>query len=193
MANTAALRATTAAQTAAPASKKVQLARQSIIIHLYHYSFSCFEFWCSCDVVAEIVVTVLCSDGVSECPDGTTCCETTEGKWACCPLPKVQNATPYHEWDHEWQKSQIMDLHVLHWRPVIVTLWCFIHANRPCAALTRYTAALKEPHVMSSIPNAFTLLPRKRCQCGQSSLPEWEQLGKTRKVTNFYWLFFCER
>uniref|UniRef100_A0A3Q3ISC3 Granulins domain-containing protein n=1 Tax=Monopterus albus TaxID=43700 RepID=A0A3Q3ISC3_MONAL len=25
------------------------------------------------------------------CPDETTCCETPEGKWGCCPLPKVQN------------------------------------------------------------------------------------------------------
>ncbi|XP_063328488.1 granulin a [Pelmatolapia mariae] len=48
---------------------------------------------CSADsracIKKEFVVTVLCSDGVSECPDGTTCCETTEGKWACCPLPKA--------------------------------------------------------------------------------------------------------
>ncbi|XP_030590985.1 granulin a isoform X2 [Archocentrus centrarchus] len=59
MANTAAPRAMTAAQTAVPASKK------------------------------ELMSTVLCNDGVSECPDGTTCCETTEGKWACCPMPKA--------------------------------------------------------------------------------------------------------
>ncbi|XP_070778918.1 granulin a [Enoplosus armatus] len=37
----------------------------------------------------ELVTTVLCSDGVSECPDETTCCETPEGRWACCPLPKA--------------------------------------------------------------------------------------------------------
>ncbi|XP_044037305.1 granulin a isoform X4 [Siniperca chuatsi] len=37
----------------------------------------------------DIVTTVLCSDGVSECPDETTCCETPEGKWGCCPMPKA--------------------------------------------------------------------------------------------------------
>lgn len=48
MANTAALRATTAAQTAAPASKKVQLLCQSIVIQLYHYSLFCILMfiWC---------------------------------------------------------------------------------------------------------------------------------------------------
>ncbi|XP_051243037.1 granulin a isoform X5 [Dicentrarchus labrax] len=28
-------------------------------------------------------------DSTSSCPDGTTCCKTTEGSWACCPLPKA--------------------------------------------------------------------------------------------------------
>ncbi|XP_040917806.1 granulin a isoform X2 [Toxotes jaculatrix] len=37
----------------------------------------------------EVMTTVLCSDGVSECPDQTTCCETLEGKWGCCPMPKA--------------------------------------------------------------------------------------------------------
>ncbi|XP_077387670.1 granulin a [Festucalex cinctus] len=32
---------------------------------------------------------VLCGDKVSECPDGTTCCETPQGTWGCCPLPKA--------------------------------------------------------------------------------------------------------
>uniref|UniRef100_A0A3Q3GYU9 Granulins domain-containing protein n=1 Tax=Kryptolebias marmoratus TaxID=37003 RepID=A0A3Q3GYU9_KRYMA len=32
--------------------------------------------------------TVLCNDGVSECPNGMTCCETADGKWGCCPMPK---------------------------------------------------------------------------------------------------------
>nr|XP_020461189.1 granulins-like [Monopterus albus] len=48
---------------------------------------------CSADgrlcVKKELVTTVLCGDGVSECPDETTCCETPEGKWGCCPLPKA--------------------------------------------------------------------------------------------------------
>lgn len=28
-------------------------------------------------------------DDTTSCTDGTTCCKTTEGKWACCPLPEV--------------------------------------------------------------------------------------------------------
>ncbi|XP_067332061.1 granulin a [Channa argus] len=48
---------------------------------------------CSADsrscIKKELVTTVLCGDGVSECPDGTTCCETPEGKWGCCPMPKA--------------------------------------------------------------------------------------------------------
>ncbi|XP_035510474.1 granulin a [Morone saxatilis] len=28
-------------------------------------------------------------DSTASCPDGATCCKTTEGKWACCPLPKA--------------------------------------------------------------------------------------------------------
>ncbi|XP_072224916.1 granulin a isoform X2 [Leuresthes tenuis] len=48
---------------------------------------------CSIDsrscIKKELVTTVLCNDGVSECPDDTTCCETLEGKWGCCPMPKA--------------------------------------------------------------------------------------------------------
>nr|XP_024655454.1 kielin/chordin-like protein isoform X3 [Maylandia zebra] len=28
-------------------------------------------------------------DDTSACPDGTTCCKTQEGGWACCPLPEA--------------------------------------------------------------------------------------------------------
>uniref|UniRef100_A0A3Q2D378 Granulins domain-containing protein n=1 Tax=Cyprinodon variegatus TaxID=28743 RepID=A0A3Q2D378_CYPVA len=28
-------------------------------------------------------------DGTASCPDGTTCCKTKEGGWACCPLPEA--------------------------------------------------------------------------------------------------------
>uniref|UniRef100_A0A3B5QDT3 Granulin a n=1 Tax=Xiphophorus maculatus TaxID=8083 RepID=A0A3B5QDT3_XIPMA len=48
---------------------------------------------CSIDsrscIKKELVTAVQCSDGVSECPDETTCCETPEGKWGCCPMPKA--------------------------------------------------------------------------------------------------------
>uniref|UniRef100_A0A671SB45 Granulins domain-containing protein n=1 Tax=Sinocyclocheilus anshuiensis TaxID=1608454 RepID=A0A671SB45_9TELE len=30
-------------------------------------------------------------DDTAACPDGTTCCKTKEGGWACCPLPEVNH------------------------------------------------------------------------------------------------------
>ncbi|TKS91421.1 Granulins Proepithelin [Collichthys lucidus] len=42
-----------------------------------------------CCPLAQFVTSILCSDGVSECPEGTTCCEDAEGKWGCCPMPKA--------------------------------------------------------------------------------------------------------
>ncbi|XP_041824151.1 granulin a isoform X2 [Melanotaenia boesemani] len=44
---------------------------------------------CRSCIKKETVSTVLCNDSVSECPDDTTCCETPEGKWGCCPMPKA--------------------------------------------------------------------------------------------------------
>ncbi|KAK5610595.1 hypothetical protein CRENBAI_002714 [Crenichthys baileyi] len=48
---------------------------------------------CSIDsrscIKKELVTAVLCNDGASECPDETTCCETPEGQWGCCPMPKA--------------------------------------------------------------------------------------------------------
>uniref|UniRef100_A0A672FEZ9 Progranulin-like n=1 Tax=Salarias fasciatus TaxID=181472 RepID=A0A672FEZ9_SALFA len=45
---------------------------------------------CSADgrscIREDVVTTVVCRDGTSECPGGTTCCETPEGTWGCCPL-----------------------------------------------------------------------------------------------------------
>uniref|UniRef100_A0AAY5EDR9 Granulins domain-containing protein n=1 Tax=Electrophorus electricus TaxID=8005 RepID=A0AAY5EDR9_ELEEL len=31
---------------------------------------------------------VPCNDTVA-CLDGSTCCKTAQGDWACCPIPKV--------------------------------------------------------------------------------------------------------
>ncbi|XP_077416021.1 granulin a [Vanacampus margaritifer] len=42
------------------------------------------SMWC-----IEPESVVLCGDNVSECPDATTCCETPQGTWGCCPLPKA--------------------------------------------------------------------------------------------------------
>ena len=35
------------------------------------------------------VVNVVCPDGLSECPDGNTCCKLSSGGYGCCPLPKA--------------------------------------------------------------------------------------------------------
>ncbi|XP_052401889.1 progranulin [Carassius gibelio] len=42
-----------------------------------------------CVKLKEPVETVLCGNGTSECPVDTTCCETEDGQWACCPMPKA--------------------------------------------------------------------------------------------------------
>ncbi|XP_063074190.1 granulin b [Engraulis encrasicolus] len=35
------------------------------------------------------VGAVICPDQLSECPDGTTCCELPDSSWGCCPLAKA--------------------------------------------------------------------------------------------------------
>ncbi|KAJ8254234.1 hypothetical protein COCON_G00208460 [Conger conger] len=32
---------------------------------------------------------IMCPDGVSECPDETTCCQLPDRTWGCCPLPQA--------------------------------------------------------------------------------------------------------
>ncbi|CAK6438227.1 unnamed protein product [Pipistrellus nathusii] len=32
---------------------------------------------------------VLCPDGQSQCPDGSTCCEMPSGEYGCCPIPNA--------------------------------------------------------------------------------------------------------
>uniref|UniRef100_A0A3B4APR3 Granulins domain-containing protein n=1 Tax=Periophthalmus magnuspinnatus TaxID=409849 RepID=A0A3B4APR3_9GOBI len=41
-----------------------------------------------CDLVHR-KCAVICPDMVSECPDGTTCCELPDSSWGCCPLEKA--------------------------------------------------------------------------------------------------------
>uniref|UniRef100_A0A3Q1GWW9 Granulin a n=1 Tax=Acanthochromis polyacanthus TaxID=80966 RepID=A0A3Q1GWW9_9TELE len=36
-----------------------------------------------------VQVKVVPCDDTASCPDGSTCCKTKEGKWACCPLPEA--------------------------------------------------------------------------------------------------------
>ncbi|XP_056100164.1 granulin a isoform X2 [Rhinichthys klamathensis goyatoka] len=38
--------------------------------------------------VSSVYSDVPCNDTAS-CPDGTTCCKTKDGGWACCPLPEA--------------------------------------------------------------------------------------------------------
>lgn len=52
---------------------------------IFVYFNHIFVMW----LVLEQVETVLCGDGKLECPVDTTCCETEDGQWACCPLPRV--------------------------------------------------------------------------------------------------------
>lgn len=39
-------------------------------------------------VLNQQVSIVKCKDGL-ECPDGSTCCKNSAGKYACCPHPQV--------------------------------------------------------------------------------------------------------
>ncbi|XP_067825160.1 progranulin-like isoform X2 [Heptranchias perlo] len=39
--------------------------------------------------IDENVKAIICPDGVSECPDGATCCLLPDEKWGCCPLQKA--------------------------------------------------------------------------------------------------------
>uniref|UniRef100_A0A8C1MQX5 Granulin a n=1 Tax=Cyprinus carpio TaxID=7962 RepID=A0A8C1MQX5_CYPCA len=40
--------------------------------------------------VTQVHSDVPCND-TAACPDGSTCCKTKEGEWACCPLPQVNH------------------------------------------------------------------------------------------------------
>lgn len=39
--------------------------------------------------IAENMKAVICPDGESECPDGSTCCQLSDQQWGCCPLEKA--------------------------------------------------------------------------------------------------------
>lgn len=89
-------------------------------------------------MVTELVTTVLCSDGVSECPDDSTCCETPDGTWGCCPMPKVEKNLFFmsvfhlrqllnaHTWHINAGESQMMDLQVQSGRTVIFSFYCVV-------------------------------------------------------------------
>lgn len=90
MGNIAVLKATSAAQTAAPASnRQVRLLWSHMLPSYASVATSSLNPLPSSTPV-EPVVAVMCSDRESECPVGTTCCETPDGSWGCCPMPKVQ-------------------------------------------------------------------------------------------------------
>ncbi|XP_054616313.1 progranulin-like [Dunckerocampus dactyliophorus] len=42
--------------------------------------------WC---IKKELPSVIICPDGVSECPDASTCCANPEGRWGCCPVPQA--------------------------------------------------------------------------------------------------------
>ncbi|KAG7238879.1 hypothetical protein INR49_030426, partial [Caranx melampygus] len=56
--------------------------------HCCPENHQCTDDGRSC-VRQDLVTAVLCNDGVSECPDQTTCCENPDGTWGCCPMPKA--------------------------------------------------------------------------------------------------------
>uniref|UniRef100_A0A3B4AMK1 Granulins domain-containing protein n=1 Tax=Periophthalmus magnuspinnatus TaxID=409849 RepID=A0A3B4AMK1_9GOBI len=41
-------------------------------------------------MTGSLVIDDIECDKVSSCPDGHTCCKTSTGEWACCPLPEVR-------------------------------------------------------------------------------------------------------
>ncbi len=43
-------------------------------------------------VLGDMLTNVICPDGISECPDKTTCCRLSTGQWGCCPIPKVSQS-----------------------------------------------------------------------------------------------------
>ncbi|XP_030645642.1 granulin a [Chanos chanos] len=43
----------------------------------------------TCVKEREPVTAVMCSDGKSECPAQTSCCEAADGGWGCCPMPRA--------------------------------------------------------------------------------------------------------
>uniref|UniRef100_A0A667Z4V6 Granulins domain-containing protein n=1 Tax=Myripristis murdjan TaxID=586833 RepID=A0A667Z4V6_9TELE len=58
-----------------------------LICAVKQYTFYFLKTSCPC--CTEQVSAVMCDDGESECPEGTTCCETPDGSWGCCPMPKA--------------------------------------------------------------------------------------------------------
>lgn len=45
----------------------------------------------------DVVVSVVCPDQKSACPDETTCCEMSNGTYGCCPLPTVSDTQVSHK------------------------------------------------------------------------------------------------
>ena len=43
----------------------------------------------------ENVKSVICPNGQSQCPDGSTCCKLSSGQYGCCPLPNAVCCSDY--------------------------------------------------------------------------------------------------
>ncbi|KAJ7989490.1 hypothetical protein DPEC_G00305090 [Dallia pectoralis] len=57
--------------------------------HCCPQGYQCSIDGSSCIKLTVPDIPVMCNDGKSECPEETTCCETPEGSWGCCPMLKA--------------------------------------------------------------------------------------------------------
>ncbi len=72
-------------------------------------------------------------DSTAACPDGSTCCKTKEGGWACCPLPQVNH--PLKTTNHDAELCFGLS-----------NRCTFNFFNRPCVVMTSSTAVLMVRH-----------------------------------------------
>uniref|UniRef100_A0A3B4A2M0 Granulins domain-containing protein n=1 Tax=Periophthalmus magnuspinnatus TaxID=409849 RepID=A0A3B4A2M0_9GOBI len=49
----------------------------------------CFLLFLKRVFVSDVSSTVLCSDGISECPEESSCCEGADGEFGCCPMTRA--------------------------------------------------------------------------------------------------------
>lgn len=206
MANIAVLRTTSAASMAAPASEKVELPYQYLNFKFFCHCFIClFDYSCSC--VADrnrdygfvqwrcVRVSKRCDllwnsrrhVGMLPHPRGTQRLILSPTQTAVFMLTRLRTGS---EIVTEWTVKWCLCISVLtsSCRPFIVSypartrpLWlCCLH--RLCAAMISCTAAPRAQRVTSNTWSAFLRLKEPR-RCGTSSLPGWEQTGRTRKVS----------
>ncbi len=122
-------------------------------------------FMCSWTVFSCVSVhsDVPC-DSTTACPDGSTCCKTKEGGWACCPLPQVNH--PLKTTNHDAELCFGLS-----------NRCTFNFFNRPCVVMTSSTAVLMVRHVMllvGLVTNLQDLSPGSRsCPLNRSAVRMW--------------------